>query len=154
MIINLKLDITTIPYLARNIIITTFQNTVIRSTSSNAIWTRMQNFGTQLPFRGPRSTTVSDFLFHLPFISCRILRFWLDTAERAYYHGSDFWVSLREGTGLWAGILNVHYHHKHSSTCELIGISRGYAKGMECWHTTPLPPREYRWREEIQRSTI
>jgi hypothetical protein len=35
-----------------------------------------------------------------------------------------------------------------SSTCELIAISRGYAKEMEYWDTTPLPPRGYHWREE------
>ena len=67
-------------------------------------------------------------LDNLSLISCRTTRCWLDAAENNL-HYSRMWVSLRDGAGILAGVLNVHDLTFSIGRCELISISMGYACG-------------------------
>ena len=86
----------------------------------------MAEFWYPIPIREAAEEPIS--LDNLPFISCRTTRCWLDAAENNL-HYSRLWVSLRDGAGILAGVLNVHDLNFSIGPCELISISMGYACG-------------------------
>jgi hypothetical protein len=70
-----------------------------------------------------------------PLISCRTTRCWLDAAVNNLDH-ARLWLSLRDGAGILAGMLSIHRPYGSGlglntpvGPCELISISKGYARG-------------------------
>jgi hypothetical protein len=98
-----------------------------------------------IPIR--RAAEEQNALDNFSFISCRTTRCWLDSAENNLEYDSPLWLSLRDGAGILAGVLNVHDLNFSIGTCELISISMGYAYGGSIYNPglveerTELVPR-------------